>query len=64
LLLEPASTVARLNPLSLIAEGLRGPIIGDLQMAAVAKALAGIAIVAAVGTALTAYTLRRRTQRG
>jgi ABC-2 type transport system permease protein len=64
LLLEPASTVARLNPLSLIAEGLRGPIIGELHAADVAKALAGIAIVAAVGTALTAFTLRRRTQRG
>jgi ABC-2 type transport system permease protein len=64
LLLEPAGTVAQLNPLSLIADGLRGPIIAELRAADVAKALGGIAIVAGVGTALTAFTLRRRTQRG
>lgn len=64
LLLEPAKTIARLNPLSLIADGLRGPIIGGLELSHVGKALAGIAIVAAAGLALTALSLRRRTRLG
>jgi ABC-2 type transport system permease protein len=64
LLLEPAHTIARLNPLSLIADGIRGPIIGDLTTASVGKALGGIAIVAVVGLALSAFTLRRRAVSG
>jgi ABC-2 type transport system permease protein len=64
LLLEPAKTIARLNPLSLIADGIRGPIIGDLRLADVGKALGGIAIVAGVGLALTALSLRRRARMG
>jgi ABC-2 type transport system permease protein len=64
LLLEPAKTIAQLNPLSLIADGIRGPIIGELRLADIAKALAGIAMVAAVGLALTALSLRRKAQRG
>jgi ABC-2 type transport system permease protein len=64
LLLEPARTIARLNPLSLIADGIRGPIIGDLTAAGVGGALGGIAIVAAVGVVLSATTLRRRARAG
>jgi ABC-2 type transport system permease protein len=64
LLLEPAQTIARLNPLSLIADGIRGPIIGGLQLADVAKALGGIAIVAGTGFALTALSLRKRARMG
>jgi ABC-2 type transport system permease protein len=64
LLLEPAKTIARLNPLSLIADGLRGPIIGNLAMADVGKALGGIAIVAAVGLVLSTFSLRRRIRQG
>src|SRR4051812_34245853 len=64
LLLEPAKTFAHLNPLSLIADGMRGVIIDQLDVADVLKALAGIAIVAAVGLGLTALTLRRRVATG
>src|SRR4051794_32059523 len=64
LLLEPAGTIAQLNPLSLIADGLRGPIIGDLQAAAIGKALGGIAIVGSIGLGLSAFTLRRRIRTG
>src|SRR3954452_12592521 len=64
LLLEPAQTIAQLNPLSLIADGLRGPIIGDLTLSDVGKAFGGIAIVAAIGLALTALSLRRRARMG
>jgi ABC-2 type transport system permease protein len=64
LLLEPAQTIARLNPLSLIADGLRGVIIDDLDVADVGKALGGIAIVGVVGMGLTTLTLRRRLAAG
>jgi ABC-2 type transport system permease protein len=64
LLLEPARTIARLNPLSLIADGIRGPIINGLTTGSLAKALGGIAIVAVVGAALSATTLRRRARTG
>jgi ABC-2 type transport system permease protein len=64
LLLQPADTIARLNPLSLIADGIRGPIIGDLALADVGKALGGVAIVMAFGFGLTALALRRRARMG
>jgi ABC-2 type transport system permease protein len=64
LLLEPAKTIARLNPLSLITDGMRGPIIGSVAAADIGKALGGIAIVGAVGMALTTVTLRARARAG
>ena len=64
LLLEPAHSIARFNPLSLITDGLRGPVIGGLTAGDVGKALAGIAIVAAVGLVLTALSLRGRARTG
>jgi ABC-2 type transport system permease protein len=64
LLLQPAHSIAALNPLSLIADGIRGPIIGSVEPGDIAKALAGIAIVGAIGLALTRWTLHRREQRG
>jgi ABC-2 type transport system permease protein len=62
LLLEPAKTIARLNPLSLITDGMRGPIIGDLGLADVGRALGGIAIVGAIGLTLTTMALRARVR--
>jgi ABC-2 type transport system permease protein len=64
LLLEPAHSIARFNPLSMITDGLRGPIIGPLEASDVAKALGGIAIVAAIGVVLIAWALRVRARRG
>ena len=64
LLQEPAKTVARLNPLSLIADGLRGPVIDGLHAGDVGKALGGIAIVAAIGFLLTTLAFRKRARRG
>jgi ABC-2 type transport system permease protein len=64
LLLEPAATIARLNPLSLIADGIRGPIIGPVELGHIAKALGGIAIVGVVGLGLSAWALRKRERRG
>jgi ABC-2 type transport system permease protein len=64
LLLEPAKTIARLNPLSLIADGMRGPILGSVALSDVGRALGGIAVVGVVGVALTAVALRARVRRG
>ena len=57
LLLEPAKTIADWNPMSLIAEGLRDPVISGLSMGSTLKALGGIAIVAAIGSVLCARGL-------
>jgi ABC-2 type transport system permease protein len=64
LLQEPAKTIAALNPLSLIADGLRGPVIDGVHADDVGKAVGGIAIVAAAGVALTAVAFRRRVRQG
>jgi ABC-2 type transport system permease protein len=60
LMQEPAATVAAWNPLSLIATGVRHPIIDDVSLAAVGTALAGIATVALVAWALCSWGLRTR----
>jgi ABC-2 type transport system permease protein len=64
LLLQPARGIAQLNPLSLIADGLRGPIIGPVQIGDIAKALAGIGMVGVIGLALSTWALRRRERTG
>jgi ABC-2 type transport system permease protein len=64
LLLQPARGIAQLNPLSLIADGLRGPIIGPVQIGDIAKALAGIGMVGVLGLALSTWALRRRERTG
>jgi ABC-2 type transport system permease protein len=60
LMQEPANTIAAWNPLSLIAKGLRDPIIYGLSWESLGAGLAGIAIVAAIASALTALALRGR----
>jgi ABC-type multidrug transport system permease subunit len=64
LLLEPSKTIADWNPMSLIAEGLRHPIVSGLTWDDTLKGLAGIAIVAAIGIALSAAALRSRLGAG
>jgi ABC-2 type transport system permease protein len=64
LLLQPAKGIAQLNPLSLIADGIRGPIIGSVRLADIGKALAGIGMVGTAGLALSAWALRRRERTG
>lgn len=60
LMQEPANTIAAWNPLSLIAKGLRDPVIYGLSWESLGAGLAGIAIVAAIASALTALALRSR----
>jgi ABC-2 type transport system permease protein len=60
LLLEPASSIASWNPLTLVANGLRDPIVTGVSGEALLDALGGIAIVGALAFALSALGLRRR----
>jgi ABC-2 type transport system permease protein len=60
LMQEPASTIAGWNPLSLIATGLRHPIIDGVSVHAIGTGVAGVAIVAAVAWSLSALALRAR----
>ncbi len=64
LMLEPAASVARYNPLSFVVEGVRDPIISALGAHALAKAAAGLAIVGAASFALSALALRHRLRTG
>jgi ABC-2 type transport system permease protein len=64
LLLEPARTISDWNPMSLIAEGLRDPIVSGLSLGSTLEGLGGIAIVAAVGATLSAVSLRARLRAG
>jgi ABC-2 type transport system permease protein len=64
LLLEPARTIADWNPMSLIAEGMRHPIVSGLTLDDTLKGLGGIAIVTAIGIILTAFGLRARVRAG
>ena len=60
LMQEPARTVAEWNPLSLIADGLREPVISGLSVSKLATGLGGVAIVALAGALLSAWGLRSR----
>jgi ABC-2 type transport system permease protein len=64
LMLEPAATIARYNPLSFIVEGVRDPVISSLSLQAFAKALGSIALIASISIGLSAVALRRRLRIG
>jgi ABC-2 type transport system permease protein len=64
LILEPAKSVAQVNPLSFIVEGIRDPIISTVSAHALWKALAAIAGVGAISTWLSARALRYRLRTG
>jgi ABC-2 type transport system permease protein len=64
LMLEPASSVARWNPLSFIVEGVRDPVISSVSVSVVAKGLAGIALIMLAGGTLSAIAMRARLRSG
>jgi ABC-2 type transport system permease protein len=64
LLLEPAQTIADWNPMSLIADALREPIISEMSLGTTLEGLLGVAIVMGVGALASALALRRRLERG
>ncbi|MBX5441157.1 MAG: ABC transporter permease [Solirubrobacteraceae bacterium] len=63
LLQSPAREVARYNPLSLIADGLRDPLVGPVSAGPVLEGLAAAGGVAVVMTAACVLALRRRLAR-
>jgi ABC-2 type transport system permease protein len=60
LLSEPAESIADYNPMSFIAEGVRDPIISAVTPSETLKGLLGVAIVGAIGAALSSVALRHR----
>jgi ABC-2 type transport system permease protein len=64
LLREPAGSVADVNPMSYIAEGLRAPIIDAVTLSSMGKGLGGVAVFGALGVALSAVALRARLRTG
>lgn len=64
LLLQPAQTVAGLNPLSFIVDAVRDPVISSFSASDLLAGVAGIVIIAAVGLALSAMALRHRLRTG
>jgi ABC-2 type transport system permease protein len=64
LILEPARAVAQVNPLSLIVEGVRDPVLSSLSLSDLWQAAAAIAGVAVFSTWLSARALRHRLRTG
>ena len=58
LLESPLDDVARYNPLSYVADGMRGPIIQGVEAAAVLQGLAAAAAIAVVATGISVLALR------
>lgn len=64
LMLEPAATIARWNPFSFIAEGMRDPVISTISTQPLLEGLAGVALIGAIGIAASGVALRRRLRLG
>lgn len=64
LLLEPAQTLARINPLSFIAEAVRDPVISVFSTRELLEGFAGVVLVGTIGLALCSLALRRRLRIG
>jgi ABC-2 type transport system permease protein len=64
LMLEPAASVAEWNPLSFIVEAIRDPVISAFSAEALAEGVASLAILSALGLALSARALRHRLEAG
>jgi ABC-2 type transport system permease protein len=64
LMLEPARSVAAYNPLSFVVEGIRGPIIGELDAGDVLAATAAVMGISAFSLLLSVRALRHRLRTG
>ncbi len=60
LLSSPADTIAKYNPLSYIADGMRDPVISSVSAAPLLEGLAAAGLVAAGGLAMSVAALRGR----
>ena len=64
LMIEPAKTIAEYNPLSLVVEGVREPIIAGVDAGDTLAAVATIAGIFALGLVLSGRALRHRLRSG
>jgi ABC-2 type transport system permease protein len=64
LMIQPAQAIAEYNPLSLVVEGIREPIISGVDPADTLYAALAIAGIGALGLALSARALRHRLRAG
>jgi ABC-2 type transport system permease protein len=64
LLLQPARSVSEWNPLSLIVDGVRDPVISTLSTADFLQGIAAIALIGGIGLGLSAMALRHRLRTG
>jgi ABC-2 type transport system permease protein len=64
LILEPAQSIARYNPISFIVDGIRDPVIASVTLARLGKALLSITAIAAFSVWLSNRALRARLRRG
>ena len=64
LLVEPAKTIAKYNPLSFIVDAARDPVISAFSATDLLQGIAGIAFVAAIGVGFSALALKRLVAAG
>jgi ABC-2 type transport system permease protein len=64
LMQEPAGSIASHNPLSLIANGIREPVIEGASLASFGEGLAGVAILGVISATFAALALRHRLRVG
>jgi len=64
LMIQPARAIAEYNPFSFIVEGVRNPIVADIDATDVLEALLAIAGIVALGLVLSARALRHRLRVG
>ena len=64
LMIQPAKAIAEYNPFSFIAEGVRNPIVADVDATDLLEALLAIAGVVVLGLVLSARALRHRLRVG
>jgi ABC-2 type transport system permease protein len=64
LMIQPAQTIAEYNPLSLIVNGIRSPMISGISASETLYAVLTIAGIVALGLALSARALRHRLRVG
>lgn len=60
LMQEPAATIARFNPLSFVADGLRDPIITGLSSQVFVSAILGVGLIGLIGFITSGLALRGR----
>ena len=64
LMIEPAKSIAKYNPLSLVVEGVREPIISGIELGDTLAAVAPILGIFALGLLFSARALRHRLRVG